>query len=885
MPCPPFTLAVSLLTAAATLGAQSSFRIATVAGSNFVGDGGTAVAAMLSSVEGLAADAAGNLYIADSADHRIRRVDSQGRITSVAGNGSAGFRGDRGPAAQAILNSPYGIAVDAAGNLLVADYGNRRVRRIGVDGSILTVAGGGDALGVQFLGPRNVALDSAGNLYVSDYADHRILRIAAADGRVTVAAGTGVSGHNGDGAGTATQLSFPAGLAVDRYGALFVADSGNKLVRRISNGQVTTILGGAGSPVSLGTPVGLAFDRDGNLFVADSAAKRLYRRAANGAVSAVADAIPVRDVAVDSLGAVSFGGARQVMKLTANGARALLAGNGASAQIVENADARLSVLQGPMGVAVDASGQLYIAEERVGRVRRVSTSGLIQTVAGGGLPTGSSVGDGGPATQARLVDPVAVAWDPVAGLRVVDYLGNRVRGLLPNGNIYTVAGDGEPGYRGDSAPASQSRLNRPRAAAFDREGNLYVADSFNHRIRKIGANGMVITVAGSGVRGYYGDGGRAAEAQLNAPQGVAVDLAGQIYIADSGNHAIRRVSPEGILSTVAGTGVRGYAGDGVNATLAALNSPAAVAVDANGLLLIADTFNHRVRRVTAAGLIETIAGDGTPGYSGDDGPGALAQLNSPAGLAVDAVGSIYVADLDNNRVRLLTPSEAAPSADLSTAPIVLAVMNAASLRAGPVAPGMIASLVGGGIGPASAVQAELNGGRLPLSLGGVEVRVDGIPSAIFYAGPDQINIEIPRSLATKAGVTVEVRRAGGLVAATRVDSASAQPALFTAGQGVGQAVVINEDGSRNSDGNPAARGTVVTLFGTGAGETEPALPVQVQVGAAPGEVLFAGRAPGLVGLFQVSVKLPGLFTPPGVRPLTLTVGQMTSQPGVTIAVR
>ena len=872
MPCPRFTLVALLWTAAAVLGAPSSFRITTVAGTNFVGDGGTAAAATLSSVEGLAADAAGNLYIADSTDHRIRRVDRQGGITTVAGNGSAGFRGDGGAAAQAILNSPYGIAVDAAGNLLVADYGNRRVRRIGVDGSIRTVAGGADAAGVQFLGPRNVALDSAGNLFVSDYADHRIYRIAASDGRVTVVAGTGVSGHNGDGAGVATQLSFPAGLAVDRNGALLVADSGNKAVRRISNGQVTTILGGAGSPVNLGTPVGLAFDRDGNLYIADSSAKRIYRLSANGAVSTVVDAITVRDVAVDLSGTVCFGGARQVWKAGVSGAPAALAGNGSTVKIVENADARLTALQGPMGVAVDSSGQIYIAEERTSRVRRVSAGGLIQTVAGGGLPTGASNGDGGPATQARLVDPVAVAWDPVAGLRVVDYLGNRVRGLLPNGNIYTVAGDGEPGFRGDLGPASQARINRPRGAAFDLDGNLYVADSFNHRIRKIGASGLVTTVAGSGVRGYLGDGGRATEAHLNAPQGVAVDSAGQIYIADSGNHAIRRVSPDGIISTVAGTGIRGYAGDGVPAALAALNSPAAVAVDADGLLLVADTFNHRVRRVTAAGSIETIAGDGTAGYWGDDGPAALAQLNSPAGLAVDAAGRVYVADLDNNRVRLLTATgEAAPADVSSPAPAALTVMNAASLRAGPVAPGMIASLVGAGIGGPDQV-----------------VQVDGVVAAILFAGPGQINIEVPRALlAAKADVAVEARRMadGAVVAATRVEPVAAQPALFTTAQGVGQAVALNEDGSLNSADNPAARGGVVTLFGTGEGLAEPALAVQVHVGTAQGEVLAAGRAPGLAGVFQVKVKLPGLFTAPGVRPLTLTVGGVASQPGVTIVAK
>jgi uncharacterized protein (TIGR03437 family) len=591
-----------------------------------------------------------------------------------------------------------------------------------------------------------------------------------------------------------------------------------------------------------------------------------------------------------------------VFKLAANGTSLLIAGNGKDPEIVENGDARLAALQGPMGVATDSAGNLYIAEERLARVRSVSWSGLIKTVAGGGLPTGLSVGDGGLATDARLVDPVAVAWDPVAGLRVVEYFGNRVRGLLANGKIYTVAGDGEPGYRGDSAPASQSRLNRPRAAVFDREGNLYLSDSLNHRIRKIGANGFISTMAGSGVRGFYGDGGLAAQGQLNSPQGVAVDSLGNLYFADTGNHVVRRVSPEGVLSTVAGTGFRGYSGDGGKAVLSALNSPAGVAVDAEGLLLIADTFNHRVRRVTASGLIETIAGDGTPGYSGDDGPATQAQLNAPTGLALDSSGRVYIADFDNNRVRRLDPSEAIvlPPGGVSSEPGELTVMNAASLRTGPITAGMIVALFGAGIGPDRAVEAGLVGGRLPFALGGSQVRIDGMPAALFYVGPGQINAEAPRSLTPKAGVLVEVVREDKVIAAARVEARFAQPALFTLGQGVGQALVVNEDGSLNSEDRPAARGSIVTLFGTGDGETDPlgidGVPsgnppprplqtVQVQVGSALGDVLFAGRAPGFVGLFQVNVQLPGVFTPPGVRALTLSIGRVASQPGVTIAVK
>lgn len=901
---------------------QSAYRISTVAGTGFVGDGGAATAATLSAVEGMAVDVAGNLYIADNAGHRIRRVEAgSGKISTVAGNGTPGLRGDGGPAAASVLNSPYGMTIDAGGNLYFADFGNRRIRRIAAaDGTISTVAGGGggsgsatDALSASFLGPRNVAVDRAGNLFVSDYADHRIYRVTP-DGRISVAAGTGSAGYNGDGAALTTQLRFPAGLAADRDGAVWVADSGNKMIRRLAGGQIATVIS------SLSTPLGLALDAAGALLVADGGANVVVRRSADGTVSTIAGlspklAGPVRDVAAGAAaGGVWFSHGRQAMRLVPGAAAPLVvAGDGAAAvKVVENSDARMSVLQSPMGVAVDSAGQIYIAEEALKRVRGVSSGGLIRTVAGGALPTGLSVGDGGAATAARLFAPAAVAWDAVAGLRIADAAGHRIRGVLTSGTIFTVAGDGEPGYGGDASPAAQARLNRPRGVAFDRAGNLYIADSGNHRIRRIGANGFITTVAGSGVRGYFGDGGAAVQCQLNAPQGVAADTEGNLYIADTGNNVIRRVSAAGVVSTLAGTGARGFAGDGGSAALAAFNAPAAVAVDAQGLVLIADTFNNRIRRIGGDGRIHTIAGDGGAGFWGDDGAAVAAQLNAPTGLAVDTrTGAIFVADFDNQRVRMLTPDasltpvETPSKGEANEAPPPAAeviVMNAASLRSGPIAPGMIASLFGAAIGPERAAASELTAqGRLPLAVSGVEVRFDDLPAPIFYAGPQQLNVEVPRLAAPKESVRVEVRRDGKVIAAANVRALAAQPAFFTMQQGVGQAIAINEDGTLNSESNPAARGSIVTLFATGDGATDPAgtdglpasaaspprpaQPVSVRVGSADAEVLFAGRAPGLVGLMQLNVRLPGFFTPPGTRALSLTVGAAISQPGVTIVVR
>lgn len=886
-----------------------AYRIATVAGTGFAGDGGLATAASIAAPEGLAVDSAGNLYLADNAGHRIRKVDSSGRITTIAGNGTPGFRGDGGPAAASVINAPYSLVLDPAGNLYFADYGNQRIRRISAqDGVISTIAGGGgataaagasDALSARFLGPRNLAIDRAGNIYISDFADHRLYRVSP---------GGGIAALN-------VPLKSPTGLAVDRDGtSLYIADSGNRAIQRLAaaSSQLTPAL-----TLPSGTPLGLAVDpRDGSLLIALSNPNQLVRHVpGGGTVSIVAgtESAPsaTRDVAVSASGAIFFSRARQVFRSVSTSV-AVVAGDGvANPPIVENAEARRSVLQSPMGIVLDTTGGFFIAEEASKRVRRVSPDGLVRTVAGGGLPVGSSNGDGGPATAARLEGPAAVAWDPVAGLRIADAAAHRVRGVLASGNIFTVAGDGEPGFRGDNGPASQARLNRPRGVAFDRAGNLYIADTGNHRIRRVAPSGFIATVAGSGVRGYFGDGGPAAQAQLNGPQGVAIDADGALYIADTGNHAVRRVAPDGSISTVAGTGFRGPA---------ALNLPAAVAADPRepGVVFVADTFNHRVRRLdVASGRIDTVAGDGTPGYWGDDGAALAASLNAPTGLAVHpASGVIYIADFDNQRIRLLAPdaslappsdSPALPPAEVAaTPPAEIVVMNAASLRSGPVAPGMIASVFGTSIGPARAVTAELSAapggaGRLPFQLAGIDVRFDGTPAAIFYASPDQLNVEVPRLAgAPRDNVAVEVRLDTKLVAAGRVSLVSSQPALFTTQPGLGPAVAVNEDGTVNSESNPAARGSVVTLFATGDGATDPvgidgipagnpppraAQPVSVRVGGAEAEVLFAGRAPGFVGLLQLNVRLPGVFTAPGIRPLLLTVGGVASQSGVTIAVR
>jgi PKD repeat protein len=321
-----------------------------------------------------------------------------------------------------------------------------------------------------------------------------------------------------------------------------------------------------------------------------------------------------------------------------------LAGTGTAGFAGDGGQATSAQLNLPTGVAVDGQGNLYIADYVNHRIRKVS-SGIITTVAGTG--TAGYSGDGGQATSAQLDYPFGVAVDAQGNLYIADQVNQRIR-KVSGGIITTVAGTGTAGYSGDGGQATSAQLNNPIGVAVDGQGNLYIADYMNHRIRKV-SSGIITTVAGTGTAGYSGDGGQATSAQLDGPVGVGVDAQGSVYIADQGNQRIRKLSG-GIITTVAGTGTAGFLGDGGQATSAQLNSPFGVAVDGQGNLYIADASNHRVRKVSG-GIITTVAGTGTSGYSGDGGQATSAQISEPVGVAVDGQGNLYIADYDNQRIR------------------------------------------------------------------------------------------------------------------------------------------------------------------------------------------------------------------------------------------
>jgi gliding motility-associated-like protein len=337
------------------------------------------------------------------------------------------------------------------------------------------------------------------------------------------------------------------------------------------------------------------------------------------------------------------------------------AGNGVAGYSGDGGPATKAQLNNPNGVAADANGNIYIADFHNNRIRKVTPAGSISTIAG--TVVQGYNGDGIPATTAELNAPWGITTDHNGNIYFADLHNNRIRKIDPTGIITTVAGNGTYGYNGDGGPATTATLSHPNDVAIDASGNLYIADYDNNCIRKVNTAGTISTFAGTGslTAGYSGDGGPANTAELGAPVGIATDNSGNVYIADEGNSRIRMVTPAGIISTVAGNGHYGFSGDGGPAIAAELSNPVGISADGLGNLYISDNFNNRIRKVTSSGAILTLAGNGTGAYSGDGGPATDAALNAPWGVAIDGAGTVYISDYLNNRIRIIacTPSSGA----------------------------------------------------------------------------------------------------------------------------------------------------------------------------------------------------------------------------------
>ena len=713
------------------------------------GDGGPASEAGLCFPAGAVADAAGNLYIADTWNHRIRKVDTEGVITTLAGTGRRGDGGDGGPASAARLAYPTGVAADAAGNLYIADSWNHRVRKVDADGVITTFVGtgrrggggdGGPASAARLANPSAVAVDAAGSLYIADTWNHRVRKVDA-DGVITTLAGGGYRSDIGDG-GPATEagLAYPSGVAAATTGSVYVAtfvpESGNRRIRRIeATGTISGFagvggagFGGDGGPAGLAQladPLGVAVDLAGNVFIADTrnARIRVVRPGLQLRVPLGSSREHVALVVTEG-GALTLGGSpvvdgREVTAvngnsyaLTADPARVVaatylaesqrvrlpaggvtltrdedgtwrIAGNavehgyrhphggkeyvlefvdgtwglaeyvietvaGATDAAADGVSATAAFFRSPIDVAVDRNGNLYVSDHRGHRIHKIDPFGIVTTLAGTG-DWGFS-GDGGPATRAMLNHPFAIVADDLGNVYVAEQEGRRIRRIDRSGVITTFAGTGEGEFSGDGGPAIEAPMHRPLGLEVGPGGIVYV--STGDRIRTIGASGVITTFAGTGERRSTGDGGPAVKAELADPHGIAVDAAGNVYVAERDGHRVRKINGSGVISTFAGTGDRGHSGDGGPATLARLEQPRDVAIDSAGNVYVAEDDGERVRKIDAAGVITTYAG------AGDDGDGSLAAEAHvrPFGIATDTLGNLYLAEPYSGRVRRIDAS-------------------------------------------------------------------------------------------------------------------------------------------------------------------------------------------------------------------------------------
>jgi uncharacterized protein (TIGR03437 family) len=866
-------------------------RIAGTGVAGFSGDGGLAVKARLQIsipgqlfAQGLAVDRDGDVFIGDIGNHRIRKVSPGGIITTVAGSGVSGPSGDGGPAIEAQLGQPSGLAIDASGNLFISDLTNNVVRKVSASGIISTVAGiasldpgfagdGGPATSAKLAIPWTIALDLDGNLFIADLLNDRVRKVSP-DGTISTVVGDGAI------------IRGPTGLAVDDQGNLFIADANSQVIVKVTPSGMLTYVAGTGSlgfsgdggpaiKAQLNAPWGVALDGRNNLFISDYGNQRIREVLASGTISTVA------------------GG----------GALDLLAVDGDTA-IATNAQLKLAVsgLAVQSGIATDVNGNVFFAETGSGLIRKISSGGSITTVAGGGSCSSQNVcpsGDGGPATSAHLNYPTGVAVDGKGNLFIAEFSGFRVRMVAPDGIITTVAGNGTDGSSGDGGLATDAQIFA-WGVAVDSAGDLFIADG--NRVRKVSPDGIITTVAGGGAcAGPSCDGGPASNAYLGAAA-VAVDATGNLLIADnfaddSGCYVYIRKVSAGIITTLAGmAGPCEAAGDGGPAIAAALNYSSSIAVDGAGNLFLADFNGQRIRRISPDGIISTVAG-GQNGYSGDGGPAVNAAVNYPIAVATDAAGHVFFSDAFNEVIRILRPI---------THPLLSAVLDAASQRPDPVTPGKIVVIYGAALGPASLVQNQP--GTVPggvgfgTAVGGTTVTFNSISAPVLYASATQVAVVVPYEV-SGATAQVQVAYLGDVSNTFAMPTAATAPSFFTLNRsGTGQAAAINaSNGKPNTAANPVKIGESITLYATGEGQTiragvdgkladftsiHPALPVTVTVGGIPASVQYAGGAPGQVaGLMQINVQIPGGVQPGGYVPVVLQVGAASSAPdAVWIAV-
>jgi uncharacterized protein (TIGR03437 family) len=553
-------------------------------------------------------------------------------------------------------------------------------------------------------------------------------------------------------------------------------------------------------------------------------------------------------------------------------------------------------------IARDAQGNFYAADGDTHNVYKIDPAGSITTFAGTGRAGFS--GDGGPASSAALRNPYGIAICPDGNAYITDYGNDRIRKVDANGVITTIAG-GTGGFTGDGGPASAARLNGPFSIVCDASGNLIFTDFINYRIRRITPAGVINTIAGTGRTSQSGDGGLAAGSDLIAGW-LAVANDGTIYFTDDGGttlngyQRVRKIS-NNIVTTLAGTGVSGYSGDGGPAGAAQLRSASGVAVDRNGNVFIADARDNRVRKVSPSGVISTYAGTGTAGNTGDGGPALQARLNFPSGMVSDDAGNLYFTEVNTDRIRRVA---APPVPQLRTDSAILTSFGG---KAG-FSSNTYVEIYGMNLSATTRLWAgaDFNGVNAPTSLDGVSVDINGKPAFIYYISPNQINVNTPEDTAV-GPVQVQVRTPFGPSNTITVNRARLSPTLQTVPQflinGKQHVVALTPDFSTYIGHigmipgvafRPAKPGDTISIYALGCGPTTPPtqagvvaaqgsslmLPYTLQIGGATAQVSFAGIVGATIGLYQFNVVVPAL--PPGEHAITLTIDGVPNNQNLTI---